>query len=88
MIREDIVQEFPELFGTKSVNGREVNVEQAIAALTRELGPEIAKALTARRALLEPPAPVTRISELSATQMQPIISQSSRSHLVWFVRTI
>ena len=58
MIREDILQEFPELFGTKTINGREVNVEQAIATLTRELGPEIAAALTARRALLQSPAPV------------------------------
>ena len=31
MIREDILQKFPELFGTKRVNGREVNVEQTIA---------------------------------------------------------
>jgi malate synthase len=58
MIREDILQKFPELFGTKTVNGREVNVEQAIATLTGELGPEIAAALTARRALLQSPAPV------------------------------
>lgn len=57
MIREDILQKFPDLFGTKKVNGREVNVEQAIATLTRELGPEIAAALTARRALLDSPAP-------------------------------
>ena len=27
MIREDILQQFPELFGTKKVNGREINVE-------------------------------------------------------------
>ncbi len=60
MIREDILQKFPELFGTKKVNGREVNVEQTIAALTRELDPEIATALNARRALLESPAPVTK----------------------------
>ena len=58
MIREDIFQKFPQLFGTKGVNGRQVNVEQAIATLTRELGPEIAAALTARRALLQSPAPV------------------------------
>jgi malate synthase len=57
-IRQDILQGFPELFGTKTVNGREVNVEQAIATLTRELGREIAAALTARRALLQSPAPV------------------------------
>jgi len=58
MIREDIFQKFPGLFGTKTQNGREVNVEEAIATLTRELGPEIAAALTARRALLQSPAPV------------------------------
>jgi len=60
MIREDILQKFPELFGTKKVNGREVNIDQTITTLTRELGPEIAKALNARRALLESPAPVTK----------------------------
>src|SRR5436309_11741388 len=58
MIREDILQRFPELFGTKTINGREVHVEQAIAELARELGPAIAAALTARRALLGSPAPV------------------------------
>ena len=58
MIREDILQRFPGLFGTKTINGREVNVEQAIAALVGELDPEIAAALTARRALLRSPAPV------------------------------
>ncbi len=58
MIREDIFQKFPELFGTKTINGREVNVEQAIATLTRELCPRIAAALTARRSLLQSPAPV------------------------------
>jgi malate synthase len=58
VIREDIFQEFPDLFGTKKVNGREINVEQTIATLTRELSPEIAAALTARRALLQSPMPV------------------------------
>jgi malate synthase len=57
-IREDILQGFPGLFGTKTINGREVNVEQEIAALAQELHPEIAAALTARRALLRSPAPV------------------------------
>jgi malate synthase len=60
MIREDILQKFPDLFGTKKANGREVNIEQTIATLTRELGPEIAAALTARRALLQSPAPVSK----------------------------
>jgi malate synthase len=58
MIFEEIVQSYPELFGTKKVGGREVNVEQTIAALTRELNPGIAKALSARRAILRSPAPV------------------------------
>ena len=57
-IREDILQSFPGLFGTKTINGREVNVEQEIAALAQELHPEIAEALTARRELLHSPAPV------------------------------
>ncbi len=60
MIREDILQKFPDLFGTKTVNGRDVNIEQTIATLTRELGPEIAAALTARRALLQSPAPARK----------------------------
>ncbi len=60
MIREDILQQFPKLFGTRKVNGRDVNVEETIATLTRELRPAIAEALNARRALLESPEPVRR----------------------------
>lgn len=60
MIREDILKQFPELFGTRRVNGREVNVEDMIAMLTRELNPEIAAALTARRALLNSSEPVRK----------------------------
>jgi malate synthase len=58
MIRADILQQFPELFGKKRVNGRDVDVEETIATLTRELRPEIARALTARRALLQSKEPV------------------------------
>ena len=58
IIREDILQTFPGLFGTKTINGRKVNVEGEIAALAKELHPEIATALTARRALLHSPTPV------------------------------
>ena len=58
MIREDILQNFPELFGTKKINGREVNVEQEIATLAQELHPEIAAALIGRRKLLSSSAPV------------------------------
>ncbi len=58
IIREDILQSFPRLFGTKTISGRKVNVEQEIAALVQELHPEIAAALTARQSLLHSPAPV------------------------------
>jgi malate synthase len=57
-IRNDILQKFPELFGAKKVNGREVNVEEAITTLTRELRPAVAAALSARRETLQSPAPV------------------------------
>jgi malate synthase len=60
MIRQDILQNFPDLFETKKVNGREINVDETIATLTRELRPEIAAALTARQALLKSSAPVRK----------------------------
>src|SRR5579871_3472271 len=58
MVRNDILEKFPDLFGAKKVNGHQVNVQEAITTLTRELRPEIAAALTARREILESPAPV------------------------------
>src|SRR5215831_11413561 len=58
MVRKDILQRFPELFGNKKVNARDVNIEEAITTLTRELRPDIAAALSARRELLHSPAPV------------------------------
>ena len=60
MIRQDILQRFPDLFRTRKVNGRDVDVEETIATLTRELRPEIAKALTARRRLLQSSEPVRK----------------------------
>jgi len=58
MIREDILQKFPELFGPRTINGRRVDVDATISTLTMELEPDIAAALTARAALLKSPAPV------------------------------
>ncbi|HKE32691.1 MAG TPA: malate synthase [Candidatus Angelobacter sp.] len=58
MVRKDILQRFPELFGNKKVNDRDVNIEEAITTLTRELRPDIAAALSARRELLHSHAPV------------------------------
>ncbi len=58
VIREDILRKFPHLFGTKIVNGREINTERTIATLTQELRPEIAAALSARRMRLQSSAPV------------------------------
>ncbi|MGZ5425774.1 MAG: malate synthase, partial [Thermoanaerobaculia bacterium] len=60
MIRQDILQRFPDLFATRKVNGRDINVEETIAMLTRELRPEIATALTARRRLLQSSEPVRK----------------------------
>jgi malate synthase len=60
MVREDILQGFPELFGKKKVSGREIDVEETIATLTRELNPAIAKVLTARRAILQSGEPVRK----------------------------
>jgi malate synthase len=58
MIRADILKKFPDLFGKKRVNGREIDVDATIETLTRELNPGIAAALTARQARLNSPAPV------------------------------
>ena len=58
MISSEILETFPELFGVKQVNGRTLDVDQTIELLTRELDPQIAAALNARRALLQSPAPV------------------------------
>ncbi len=58
MIRKDILESFPDLFGRKKVNGRELDVDETITTLTRELRPAIAAALTARREQLESKTPV------------------------------
>jgi malate synthase len=60
MIQSDILQRFPELFGSKKANGRAIDVEETINTLARELHPLITQALTARRELLESPAPVRK----------------------------
>src|SRR5579863_5258519 len=60
MIREDVLQRFPDLFGTKKVNGREVSVEETITALSREFRPQIAAVLNARRELLESKGPAEK----------------------------
>ncbi len=60
MVREDVLQQFPQLFGVQQVNGRQINVEQTIASLTRELRPAIAAALNARRELLASQDPVRK----------------------------
>jgi malate synthase len=59
MVRKEISEKFPELFGTKTVNGHAIDVEQTIVQLTRELRADIAQALAARRALLLSPAPTS-----------------------------
>jgi malate synthase len=51
MIEETVLRELPGLFGRKAVNGRKLDAEETIAALTRELEPGIERALTARLGL-------------------------------------
>ena len=60
MIRGDILQRFPELFGSKKANGRTIDIEETINTLARELRPLITQALAARRELLESPKPVRK----------------------------
>ncbi len=59
MIRADVLQQFPALFGKKTVNGRTLDVDETITLLSREIDPAIADALARRRAVLSDPAPVT-----------------------------
>jgi len=58
MIRQDILQKFPDLFGKKRVNGRELDVDETITTLSREIDPAISRALSARRVILHSPAAV------------------------------
>jgi malate synthase len=58
MIRADLKQRFPELFGPQRVNGRQLDPDEVIQAITRELEPELEAVLAARAALLRSPAPV------------------------------
>jgi malate synthase len=50
-VRPDILQKYSDLFGTKTVNGRQVNVEELIARLTRSTRGEFASLMQARHQL-------------------------------------
>src|SRR5215470_14643867 len=50
-VRPDILQAYPDLFGTKSVAGRSVNVEELIASLTRATRDQFHQLLHARHEL-------------------------------------
>ena len=71
-VRADILQKYSDLLGTKTVNGRQVNVEDLIARLTRATRGDFASLMQARHQLhnrvahrqvqyefLEPSTPVT-----------------------------
>jgi malate synthase len=58
MIRSDVLQQFPAIFGKQTVNGRVLDVDETITLLSREIDPAIAEALAARRAILAAPEPV------------------------------
>ena len=50
-VRADILQKYSDLFGTKTVNGRQVHVEELIAQLTRATRGEFASLMQARHEL-------------------------------------
>jgi malate synthase len=50
-VRADILQNYPDLFGTKTIGGREANVEALIARLTRATRGEFAALMQARHQL-------------------------------------
>lgn len=50
-VRADILQKYPALFGTKTIDGRKVNVEELIARLTRATRDEFAALMQARHQL-------------------------------------
>jgi malate synthase len=54
----NVRQQFADLFGVRTINGRTIDVDETIAALVRELRRDIDAALAARRALLESNVPV------------------------------
>ena len=60
VVRADLLRDFPELFGVKTVNGRTVDIEDAVFTLAGELHPLIAAALTARKELLAAKTPVRK----------------------------
>ena len=85
IIREDVHRHYADLFGAKTVNGRKVHVEETIAALTRDLQPEIAAALNARRALLASPVPVRKKygwPDWKETFVDPVTGKPWRFHQI------
>jgi malate synthase len=50
-VRADLLQKYSDLFGTKTVNGRQVNAEELIARLTRSTRGDFASLLQARHQL-------------------------------------
>jgi malate synthase len=50
-VRADVLQKYSDLFGAKTVNGRQVNVEDLIARLTRATRADLASLLQARHQL-------------------------------------
>jgi hypothetical protein len=50
-VRADVLQNYFELFGTKTIDGRKVNVEELVAQLTRDTRDEFAALMKARHEL-------------------------------------
>lgn len=54
-----VLEDYPELFGVKEVNGRRISVEELIEKIALVLGPEIDKVLEERRKWLEDDRPLS-----------------------------
>ena len=67
MIRGDVLQQFPDLFGARTINGRTVDVNETIAALTTELRPEDRR--RADGAAVDPAVAGTRSREIRVARV-------------------
>ncbi|MDG6905913.1 MAG: malate synthase, partial [Nitrososphaerota archaeon] len=57
LVRDDVAKMFPELFGTREIANRKLNVEELIGLLQTELGSDLEKVLAERHRLLEAKIP-------------------------------
>ena len=81
-VREDIAQNFSDLFGDKKVNGQTVNIEDLIAELATDFQDDFAQVLKARGGFLKQPGDArTKYaflpSDLTVLALQPFQTGTS-----------